>query len=152
MLLALIVWIGGIVFFSAVQAPETVHVLGATNPAFAEIIGRSLSILHYFGFACGILYLLASTAEKQVERVFERTRATARVLVLLMMVVTAFSQFYVGRRMHALRVAAPNFEQLAANDAVHIEFARLHQYSVTAEGVVLLLGLIVVILTARRFA
>lgn len=152
MLLALIVWIGGIVFFSAVQAPETAHVLGATNPVFGEIISRSLSILHYFGFGCGILYLLASTTEKQLDRVFERSRATARVLVLLMLVVTAFSQFFVSRRMHAIHVANPQYEQLAGNDAVRVQFERLHQYSVGAEGVVLLLGLGVVILTARRFA
>ena len=150
MLLALIIWIGGILFFSAVQAPETAHVLGTSNPAFAEIIGRSLSILHYFGIACGVLFLLASAAEQSLINV--RVAASSRVLVLLMLLVTAFSQFYISRRLHELRTAHSGFEQLAADDPARIAFNRLHRYSVDAEGAVLLLGFGAVVLTARRMA
>jgi Domain of unknown function (DUF4149) len=155
MLLALVVWVGGVLFFSAVQAPATSHVLGTSNPAFGEIINRSLSILHYFGLASGILFLFASLAAQALSPNYDYGRpqqrpSTARLLVLVMLVLTAFSQFWISRRMHAIRTAHPGYEHLSFDDPARMQFLRLHKYSVATEGTVLLLGLGAVALTARR--
>jgi Domain of unknown function (DUF4149) len=161
MLLALVIWIGGIVFFSAVEAPELVHVLGVGNPAFAEIINRSLSILHYFGFACGLLFVFADLAVRATARQniiagdVSAVRAAQSsgirlLLVCVMLALTAFSQFWISRRMHAIRTAHPGFEQLSLAAPERVEFSRLHRYSVNTEGAVLILGLCVVGLTGRR--
>ncbi len=163
MLLALIIWIGGIVFFSAVEAPEIAHVLSTSSPAFAEIINRSLSILHYFGLACGVLFIFSNLAARAVARRdviaadalalrAARSSGLRALLVLLMMALTAFSQFWIGRRMHSIRAANNGFEQLSPTSPPRLEFSRLHRYSVTTEGAVLLIGVGVVILTARRSA
>ena len=73
------------------------------------------------------------------------------ILVLLMLVLTAVSQFGIAPRMHVLRMEMGTIDNLPQDDARRVEFNRLHQRSTQAEGGVLLLGLAVVILTARRF-
>jgi hypothetical protein len=161
MLLALVIWIGGIVFFSAVEAPEVVHVLGASNPAFAEIINRSLSILHYFGIACGLLFIFADLAVRSTARQniiggdvngvrAAQSSGIRLLLVCLMLVLTLLSQFWISRRMHAIRTSHPGFEQLSLASPERVEFSRLHRYSVDTEGAVLVLGLCVIGLTGRR--
>ncbi|HEY0564165.1 MAG TPA: DUF4149 domain-containing protein, partial [Terriglobales bacterium] len=144
MLLALVIWIGGIVFFSAVEAPEVVHVLGVGNPAFAEIINRSLSILHYFGFACGLLFIFADLAVRATARqniiagdvsaVRAAQSSDVRILlVCAMLALTAFSQFGIMRRMHVIRTSNAGFEQLSPATPARVEFSRLHRYSVDTE-------------------
>jgi hypothetical protein len=144
-LLPLILWVGGIVFFSAVVAPSVFGVLtpieGGRHLA-GDIVNRSLGALHWIGLVCGIIILMASAF---AHRTF---RLTQNYLVLVMLVLTAFSQFGISRRMGAIRAESPQLE--VATPEQRAEFDRLHRLSTMTEGAVLLLGLGVVWLVAKR--
>ena len=67
-----------------------------------------------------------------------------------MLVLTVVSQFSVLPKMTALRSAMGDVDSVADKDPVRLEFNTLHAWSTRLEGGTLLLGLIVVYLTARQ--
>ncbi|MCU1308433.1 MAG: hypothetical protein JWN45_3128 [Acidobacteriaceae bacterium] len=143
--LSLVLWIGGIIFFSAVEAPAVFGVLtpveGGRHLA-GEIVSRSLGALHWMGLVCGVVFLIASSI---IHKTF---RATQHLLVVAMLLLTAVSQFGITRRLAAIRAEAPQLE--LASPAQRADFDRLHRLSTMTEGAVLLLGLGVVGLVSRR--
>jgi uncharacterized membrane protein len=146
MLLALIVWIGGIIFFAFVLAPTLFAVLPNTQLA-GHVVSPALSKLHWMGLVSGAVFLLASVSYNWGKYLRLRLFTATHVLVVLMMVLTAISQFAITPRMHDLRAGPLSIDTLAAS----AEFDRLHTWSTRCEGGVLFLGLVVVVLTARRF-
>jgi Domain of unknown function (DUF4149) len=150
MLLALIVWIGGIIFFAFVEAP-TLFVVLPTHLA-GNVVGVSLTKLHWIGLVAGITFLLCSLLYNLRNHAKLKLFGATHIFVLLMLVSTAVSQFSITYRMRQLRATmdtgdfpTPPFSVLRA------EFDRLHVWSTRLEAGVLFLGLGVVILTARRF-
>jgi len=144
-LLSLILWLGGIVFFSAVVAPSVFGVLSPVTGGrhlAGDIVNRSLGALHWMGLACGVIFLIASTIANK------NFRRTQNYLVIAMLLLTAFSQFGISRRMAAIRAESPQLE--LASPAQRADFDRLHRLSTMTEGAVLLLGLGVVGLVARE--
>ncbi len=151
MLLALIVWVGGIIFFALVLAPTVFHVL-PTRELAGNVVARSLNILHWMGIISAIVFLIASLLYSQAKFARPKAFALVNVLLVLMLALTLISQFAITPRMMALRAEMIPIDNLAANDARRVEFNRLHGWSTRAEGGVLFLGLVVVVLTARRFS
>lgn len=151
MLLALIVWIGGIIFFVAVLAPVVFSsdVL-PTRELAGNVVNPSLTRLHWIGMVSGLIFLSSSILFNLAKYARPRLFAPLHILVLLMLLLTMISQFGIAPRMHALRTEMGTIDNLSQHDARRVEFNRLHQRSTQAEGGVLLLGLAVVILTARR--
>lgn len=146
MLLALIVWIGGIIFFAFVEAPTLFSVLPTTKLA-GDVVSASLTKLHWMGLVSGLVFLIASLLYNWQKSVQLKPFMASHVFVVLMLILTAISQFGITPRMRELRV-----ELLGANsEAPRVEFDRLHEWSTRLEGGVLLCGLLTVILTARRF-
>jgi hypothetical protein len=150
MLLALIVWIGGIVFFAFVEAPTLFAVLPTTRLA-GDVVSASLTKLHWMGLFCGIVFLVCSLFYNWREHAQPRTFAVAHIFVLLMLLFTAYSQFGVTPRMRALRAELQSMDNLSPADPRRVEFDRRHEWSTRLEGGVLFLGVGLVILTARRF-
>jgi uncharacterized membrane protein len=146
MLLALIVWIGGIIFFAFVLAPTLFTVLPNTQLA-GSVVSPTLSKLHWIGLVSGAVFLLASVFYNWGKFLRFRLLTASHVLVVLMMALTAVSQFAITPSLKELR------EQRALADGgdARAEFDRLHAWSARTEGGVLFLGLVVVVLTARRF-
>jgi uncharacterized membrane protein len=146
LLLALILWIGGIVYFSAVVAPYVFSVLtpveGGRHHA-GEIVNRSLGALHWMGLVCGVVFLIASSV------IHKSFRVTQHFLVIAMLLLTAVSQLGITPRLAAIRAEAPQLEM--ASPVQRADFDRLHRLSTMAEGAVLLLGLGVVGLVSRDF-
>jgi uncharacterized membrane protein len=147
MLLALIVWIGGIVFFAFVLAPTAFHVLPNTEVA-ANVVGPSLTALHWMGIVSGLVFLLCSLVCDFMRHSQVRLFSPAHVLILLMLGLTAISQFVITPRLRVLRT---EMKTAGPGAPPSPEFNRLHQWSERTEGGVLLLGIVVVVLTARRF-
>jgi uncharacterized membrane protein len=145
MLLALIVWIGGIIFFAFVLAPTVFAVLPSTQMAGA-VVGPTLSKLHWMGLVFGVVFLICSVLYNWREYAHLKLFSATHVLVVLMLVLTAVSQFAITPRMRYLRAGPLSMDTLSA----HAEFNRLHAWSTRCEGGVLFLGLVVVVLTARR--
>ncbi|HJX84142.1 MAG TPA: DUF4149 domain-containing protein [Candidatus Angelobacter sp.] len=145
MLLALIVWIGGIVFFAFVLAPTAFHVLPNTELA-ANVVGPSLAAMHWMGIVSGLVFLLCSLTCNFVRNGQARIFSLPHVLIVLMLALTGISQFVITPRMRELRTTMK-----VANAPPSQEFDYLHKWSERLEGGVLFLGLGVAVLTARRF-
>ena len=145
MLLALVVWIGGIIFFAFVMAPTLFTVLPSTRMA-GEVVSPALTKLHWMGLISGTLFLLCSLVYDW--RKYSRLRlfTITHVFMVLMLALTAVSQFAITPRMRELRSTPQGLEDLNAR----AEFDRLHAWSTRTEGAVLVLGLGVVGLMARR--
>jgi hypothetical protein len=69
-----------------------------------------------------------------------------------MIVLTLISQFAIGGKMMALRHDMGVIDNVPQDDPRRLEFNRLHHWSTRAEGTVLILGLAVIWLTARRLS
>ena len=67
MLLSLVVWVGGIIFFAFVLAPTVFHPgILPSRQLSGAVVSRSLGMLHWIGLACGILFLITSVVDSQV--------------------------------------------------------------------------------------
>lgn len=149
MLLSLVVWVGGVIFLSFGEAPTAFSVLPSRHMA-GTVVGRSLTILHWMGLISGIVYLVSSIAYTQMTRGTMHPLAARHVLIVLMLLLTAVSQFGITPRMVALRTSFVDIDKVPVDDPGRVQFNALHQWSERMEGGVLLLGLVVVYLTARQ--
>lgn len=151
MLLALVVWIGGIIFFATVVAPTLFKVL-PTHQLAGAVVSRSLGILHWIGIACGIVFLVTSMITSYSARGAAHPFAPRHVLVYVMLVLTAISQFVVSAKLLAMRTAMGEIDLVPLTDARRIAFNQLHVWSTRLESGVLILGLIVLFIVARRLS
>jgi uncharacterized membrane protein YhhN len=148
MLLALVVWTGGLVFFFFIAAPTAFIVLPSTSLA-GNVVASELFALHWIGLVSGVIFLIASLLYSRARFARARPLMLVNVLVVIMLTLTLISQFAITPRVHALRAQLP--PSGAPPDAIRTEFDRMHTWSTRLETGVLVLGLGVVILTARRF-
>ena len=148
MLLALVVWIGGIIFFAFVEAPTLFTVLPSPRLA-GDVVSASLTKLHWIGLVSGVVFLVCSLLYNQLKHARPRPFAASHIFIVLMLALTAISQFRITPKMRSLRAEMQAVDKLPGNDS-RLEFDRLHTWSTRLESGVLLLGLGVVILTARR--
>jgi uncharacterized membrane protein len=149
MLLALVVWVGGIIFFAFVLAPTVFRVLPTPELA-GNVVSRSLTILHWMGIISALGFLSCSLLYRQAKYARSKPFALVNLLVLIMLVLTLVSQFGIGPRMQILRGQMSRAQ--SPQDSLRVEFDNLHAWSTRLEGGVLFLGLIVVASTARRFS
>lgn len=150
-LLALVAWLGSLIFFSFVVAPSAFAVLPTRHLAGA-VVTRTLSTLHWIGIASGIVFLVSSMLYSRMATGWAHAFSARHVLVILMLLLTCISQFGVSPRMHALRVSVGEIDAVPADNPARVQFNALHQWSTRLEGGVFLLGLVLVYLTAQRFA
>ena len=152
-LLSLVVWIGGIAFFAFVLAPTVFHpgILPSRQLAGA-VVSRSLGILHWIGLSCGLVFLVTSTIDSQVVNGVPALLSPRNLLVYAMILLTLISMFAISTRMLDLRNQMVFLDDVPHDDARRLEFKRLHVWSTRLESAVLLLGLAVIFLTARRLS
>ena len=153
MLLSLVVWVGGIIFFAFVVAPTVFHpgILPSRHLAGA-VVSRSLGILHAIGLTCGLVFLVTSMTDSQVITGSVAPFAGRNLLVYVMIVLTLVSMFAISSRMLNLRNDMVFIDNVPHDDPRRVEFNRLHEWSTRLEGGVLLLGLAVIFLTSRRLS
>jgi hypothetical protein len=150
MLLSLIAWIGGLMFFAFVLAPTAFHVLPTTHLA-GNVVGRALGKLHWIGIISGLIYLASSMLYSRINDGDAHVFALRHVLLCLMLGLTLLSQFAVIPRMDTLRASLGEVSTAAIDNPERVQFDFLHVWSTRIEGGVLLLGLLAVYLTANTF-
>jgi Domain of unknown function (DUF4149) len=151
--LVLGVWLGALVFFGAVLAPVVFSQLPPLFPnqalglhAAGTIVGGSLVRLHWIGLVCGLIFL----AVLVLARKHYRAILPQAILVLLMLLLTAYSQFSIIPRMDTARESVGgNVDAVAANNPGRVIFDRLHQTSVHLEMLVLVFGVAALAATAH---
>jgi uncharacterized membrane protein len=149
MLLSLVCWIGGIIFFAFVMAPSAFAVLPSRELA-GRIVNRTLPMLHWIGLVSGLVFLLTSMGYSLAVNGSAQPFAPRHVLVYAMIALVLVSHFAVGSKMMVLRRDMGDIDLVSKDDARRVEFNRLHHWSTRIEGTILLMGLAVLFLTARR--
>ena len=150
MLLSLIAWIGGLIFFAFVLAPTAFQVLPSTHLA-GNVVGRALSKLHWIAIVSGIVFLLSSLLYNRLTEGTAHVFAMRHVLICVMLGLTLLSQFWMIPRMDTLRAQVGDFASVTLDNPARVQFDALHVWSTRVEGAVLLLGLAVIYLTASAF-
>ncbi|HTV15109.1 MAG TPA: DUF4149 domain-containing protein [Acidobacteriaceae bacterium] len=145
--LPLVIWIGGLFFFSVVAwasfstVPDT-HVAGT-------IVSKCLHFLHHEGLIAGCIVLVFLLIGR-VRGVYGRTRA-AFAITVIMMGCTAFSEYWIMPHMERDRLAVGGaIDNVPDTEAHHADFNRLHNISTHVEEAVLLGGVILIILLAHE--
>jgi hypothetical protein len=141
-------WIGAILFFSAIVTPAAFSLFPGSQAG--DLVNLTLGRLHLAGMVCGVVFLTATAAGAGGPAGLLRP---APMLVLLMVVLTFVSQFWVSGNMAALRAqAGGSLESLPAGDALRASFERLHRLSVRLEIGVLLAGIAAMVFASRTTA
>ena len=149
-LLALAIWIGGLIFFP-VLAQTSFTVLPSTHLA-GLVVRHSLIDLHWMGIGAGIIFLVCSMIDNRVTVGKPRVFALSHIFIVLMLALTAISQFWIIPRMDLLRITAGEISVLPVGNSIRAQFDSLHAWSTRLETAVLVLGLIVLYSVARRFS
>ena len=139
-------WIGSILFFGAIMAPAAFTLFSSEQAG--NLVNLTLGRLHLAGMVCGVIYLIVTAAGARTPAALLRP---APLLVLVMIVLTFVSQFWVTGNMEALRAqAGGSLQSLPADSALRASFDRLHVISVRLETGVLLAGVAALVLGSRQ--
>jgi len=144
--LSVSLWLGADAFLSFVVAPGAFAILGSRDAA-GLLVGYSLARLHFAGIFLGLLFLLVRLLRT---RDFGSFTSAAALCVVLMVILTAASQFTVSNRMERLKKEMVSVQNTPETDPLRVEFNRLHHISVAYEGGVLLLGFAGMFLLVRE--
>ncbi len=143
-LIALAVWVGGIVFFLAVASvafktmPDA-HLAGT-------IVRGSLLALHRMGLFAGAFYLFFTLALLALHDAY-RARAVEIALVISMITLTLYLQQSVLPHMETDRLTlGGDLQQAPRSSPAREHFDRLHALSTRLEGTILLEGLVLLCL------
>jgi uncharacterized membrane protein len=151
MLLSLVIWIGGLIFFAFVLAPTAFGVL-PTRQLAGNVVNRSLGIMHWMAISCGVIFAVTSMLDSRIVHGVVDPFAARNLIIYAMIVLTLVGMFGIASRMLVLRQQMGVIDDVPQDDARRVEFNRLHVWSTRIEGSVLVLGLALLYLTARRMA
>lgn len=145
-LLAVVVWIGGLIFFAFVVAPFAFTVLPSAHLA-GMVVAGTLNGLNWIALTCGILFLLATSFLWSKAEPSRRLLTAEFWLILAMIAVSATIQWRIVPAMERDRIAAGGDIDAAPRDnPARQDFEHLHPLSEKLEGAVLLLGVGVIVL------
>ncbi len=143
--LCLGVWLGGVCLLSFVVAPGAFGILGNRDIA-GSMVAYTLGRAHLIGIGAGVIYLVANFLNASS---FPNIARLAAIAVIIMLLLTVFSQFYVMSHLADLRTQMGSVDSMPKTNPLRAEFDKLHQWSVWVESAVLLLGIAAVYLTVR---
>jgi hypothetical protein len=154
-LLALVVWLGGLLVLAGIAAPVVFDVLQARMPAEGRVLagavfGAVLSRFHLVSYACGVVMIAALLV---IALIGPRPRPFAPRLALVgvMLGITAAIAIPIGWRIQSLQAAVTGpISSLPATDPRRTSFERLHGFSSILAAVNVLCGLTLVFWEARE--
>ena len=130
-ILALVLWLGGMVVAGGVVAPSIFSVLEAWNAVdgrglAGRVFGEVLQRLYFLGYAMAGVMFVALTLHRLLGARPIRYGVRATILAL-MLAATLVADYHVGPRVAAIQalVSGP-MSALPADDPTRVEFNRLH--------------------------
>ncbi|HSF29818.1 MAG TPA: DUF4149 domain-containing protein [Candidatus Tectomicrobia bacterium] len=144
-LLSIALWIGGMAFFSFMAAPSIFKVLAREEAG--KVVSDIFPKYYWQGIICGVIALAASVALGVRER-WNMLLIARTVMIAVMMVGILYAVIVLQPQIQAVKAQITSFESLAPTDPLRLEFGRLHGRSFSVNAAVLLLGVIVVFITA----
>jgi hypothetical protein len=148
MFLALVVWLGGLIFFPVVA--QTAFAVLPTRHLAGSVVGRSLGILQWMAVISGIVFLASSLIYNRLSTGSPHVFAVRHILICLMLALTLISQFAIIPRMDTLRASLPGeIDTVPLDNPARMQFDSLHVWSTKIEQGVLVLGVVLIYLTAQ---
>ena len=132
--LALVVWLGGMLILGAIVAPATFEVLQASagtqgRELAGVVFAAALARFHYVAYAAGTV-LLVTLGAMRILGPRPAHSGLRAVIVAVMLGVALYSGFVVLRQIDAVQVAAGGLpSRLPAGDERRIQFDALHELS-----------------------
>lgn len=153
-MLALVVWLGGMVVLGAVVAPATFQVLQSSDPAqgrelAGELFGVLLARFHYVAYAAGALVLVTLTAMALLGP-RPRGYAVRMAIAGAMLFIALYSGVVVLSTIDAIQGEVGGLpSRLAADDPRRVRFDELHVLSTRLMMINLFGGLALLFWEAR---
>ncbi len=146
-LLSLVVWVGGIIFFSFIVAPSTFQAVPVE--VAGRVVARIFPRYYLLGFVAGLATLAAFLGLARMSGQWGALKIANALLLTAMLGTGLYAGTVVERRANEVRQEMEGFADRAqVRPELRAEFGRLHRLAVILNGVVLVLGLVVVFVTA----
>jgi uncharacterized membrane protein len=141
---SLVVWIGMIVFFSFFAAPAIFKLL--PRETAGEVVGEIFPKYWLVGYISSVAALSTLITLSFVHKTFP----FARLFILAFMTVTTFySGLVVGKEAVSIKKKIKEAGDTAQKESLRAEFKKVHSRSSLLNMTALVLGVVVVYLTAR---
>ena len=154
-LLALVVWVGGLIALGAIAAPATFDVMAARHVADGRLLAGAVFgevLRRFFYVTCGAAAItFLSLAARRVLGPKPRYAGVRAAILLLMTAAMLYAGIVVAGRIAAVQATmtvAPS--SLPDNDPRRIEFGRLHGLSSALQLVPLIGGLALIFLELKE--
>jgi uncharacterized membrane protein len=144
-LLSIALWIGGMAFFSFTAAPSIFKVLPREEAG--NVVSDIFPKYYWQGIICGVIALATSVALGMRDR-WNGVLVVRTILIGVMVIGILYAVVILQPKVQAVKAQITSFESLAPTDPLRLEFGRLHGRSFSVNAAVLLLGVIVVFITA----
>jgi hypothetical protein len=147
--LLVVLWLGGLMFFPVVASAAFGSV--ADTHVAGTVVRKCLLTLHYEGLVAGSLIVVLLLVV-QTLGVLKRRVVGPVVVTLVMLGLTAFSQFWIIPKMDGYRIATGgSIDAVGRDNPNRLAFNKLHVASERVEETVLLGGIVLVILLAANY-
>jgi hypothetical protein len=154
-LLALVVWLGGMIVLGLLVAPSTFGVLQAADPANGRMLagavfGQILRRFHLVAYVCGLTLFVTLFIMKFVGPP-PQAFVLRSIIVFTMLVLAVYSGEPVTRELEQIQaqVSGP-VSRLPAADARRVRFDRLHRTSTALMTINIGLGLVLLFWYVRE--
>jgi len=148
-LLSLVVWVGAIVFFSFIAAPSIFQAVPVD--AAGKVVSRIFPRYYLLGFGAGILALVTFLGLASMAGEWGALKVFNALLLAGMLGTGLYAGTLVQSQVNEARRQIEQFpDRTQVRPELKAEFDRLHRLSVILNAVVLLLGLVVVFITATQ--
>jgi len=144
-LLSIALWLGGMAFFSFVAAPSIFKALPREEAG--RVVSDIFPKYYWQGMICGAIALVTSVALGMRDR-WNMLLIVRTIMIGVMVIGILYAVVILQPKIQAVKAQITSFESLTPTDPLRLEFGRLHGRSFSVNAAVLLLGVIVVFITA----
>jgi uncharacterized membrane protein len=144
-LLSIALWLGGMAFFSFVAAPSIFKALPREEAG--KVVSDIFPKYYWQGMICGAIALVTSVALGMRDR-WNMLLIVRTIMIGVMVIGILYAVVILQPKIQAVKAQITSFESLTPTDPLRLEFGRLHGRSFSVNAAVLLLGVIVVFITA----
>jgi uncharacterized membrane protein len=141
---AIAIWVGGLIALGGIAAPSAFDILGATGPEgrslAGAVFGETLRRFHLVSYVCGGV-IVASLLTRAILGPRPRRFAIRMMLAAAMLAASASVGLIIAPEIQAQRAAGHSPSNLPEGDPARVRFGRLHSLSSTLELVPVLAGL-----------
>jgi len=142
-LLSLVVWIGGMIFFSLIAAPSIFKILPRDKAG--DVVGDIFPKYWMMGYVCSAIALLTILVLSFQEQGYNLAKIS---ILILMSGLNLYSGMVVGTKAREVKARMRSSGDTNEAEALKTEFNRVHRRSTILNSIILILGLIAVFLTA----